>query len=397
MEFKNSEKKYQSNIYKSYIYHFILGIHTVNGIHIPYMTIWGGLTFFEIMLLQSYFTFIIFILEIPSGAIADFLGRKTALSLSAIAISLAALFYSIVPILFLFVLAETFWAFGIALFSGTDEAFLYLSLKKTGKEDDLPKILGRNRTMRLIALTFSAPLGSVLAALISLQFAMIFLIFTYIIAFFVSLTFKEPIRIEKNNSGIKYLNILKEGFKELKRNKILRILCFDRVIFEVLVFFLFWTYQPYLQELSIPIILFGFIASLMNITNAVFMNLIPRFSKKIKTKIKLLILFNLIIGFAYLLMAFTTNMNLGIILILIIVAFGYTRSLLYVNGINKQIESENRATVLSTVNMFGSLISAILFPFIGLLVMWNIYAVFFILGILIIIFTAFTRVKNEYL
>ena len=69
----------------------------------------------------------------------------------------------------------------------------------------------------------------------------------------------------------------------------------------------------------------------------------------------------------------------------------------YVKGINKQIESENRATVLSTVNMFGSLISAILYPFIGLLVMWNIYVVFFIIGILIIIFTGFTRVKNEYL
>ncbi len=82
---------------------------------------------------------------------------------------------------------------------------------------------------------------------------------------------------------------------------------------------------------------------------------------------------------------------------MIIVAFGYPRYLLYVNGINSQVESENRATILSTVNMFGSLIQAIIYPFIGIIVMWNIYAFFIIIGILIIIITIFTRVKNEYL
>ncbi|NVM35625.1 MAG: hypothetical protein HWN81_08515, partial [Candidatus Lokiarchaeota archaeon] len=71
--------------------------------------------------------------------------------------------------------------------------------------------------------------------------------------------------------------------------------------------------------------------------------------------------------------------------------------LIYVNGINKQIESEDRATVLSTINMFGSLIMAIIYPFVGLIFMWNFFVVFIILGILILILTLFTRVKSEYL
>ncbi|KKM14710.1 hypothetical protein LCGC14_1577950, partial [marine sediment metagenome] len=106
-EKKASERNYKSNIFKIYIFSFILGIHTVRGVYIPYMTVWGGLSFFQIMLLQSFFTAMIVILEIPSGAIADFLGRKTALVLSALSIALAAYTYSIIPNFYIFMLAET--------------------------------------------------------------------------------------------------------------------------------------------------------------------------------------------------------------------------------------------------------------------------------------------------
>ena len=36
------EKSYKSNILKVYIFSFILGIHTVRGVYIPFMTTWGG-------------------------------------------------------------------------------------------------------------------------------------------------------------------------------------------------------------------------------------------------------------------------------------------------------------------------------------------------------------------
>jgi len=59
--------KIKANITKFYIFIFIFGIHTVRGVFYPYMTVWGDLTFFEIMILQSYFMVMIFIFEIPSG------------------------------------------------------------------------------------------------------------------------------------------------------------------------------------------------------------------------------------------------------------------------------------------------------------------------------------------
>ncbi|MFX0000755.1 MAG: MFS transporter [Candidatus Hodarchaeota archaeon] len=396
LDFAIDEKKCKLNIFKSYILYFILGIHTVRAVYYAFSTEWGGLNFFEIMILQSYFMFMIFIFEIPSGAIADYLGRKKALSLSGISLVAAATFYGIYPHIFLFFIGETFWSFSIALSSGTLEAFLYSTLKLYGKENELSKILGRTQTLNLIALTLSAPLGSIIAATVSLQFTMNCLAIVYFGAFLITLTLKEPpYRNEKYSKN--YLNILKEGFKELKRNKVLRILCFDRVIIGVLIYFLFWTYQPYLQAVNVPLLLFGFITSLMNITNAVFMNLIPKLFKSIKKKAMLLILIDLINGFAFILLGLTLNPILGIFIILIIVGFGYPRFLIYVKGINKQIESEDRATVLSTINMFGSLIMAIIYPFVGIIVMWNLFAVFIVIGAMILTLTLTTRVRSEYL
>ena len=90
MSTEHNKRKYKLNIYKAYLYHFILGIHTVRAVYFIYMSEWGGLSFSEQMILQSYFMFMIFLLEIPSGAIADYLGRKKGLMLSALTVIMAA-------------------------------------------------------------------------------------------------------------------------------------------------------------------------------------------------------------------------------------------------------------------------------------------------------------------
>ncbi|MFW9879294.1 MAG: MFS transporter [Candidatus Thorarchaeota archaeon] len=391
------ERSFKSNIYKIYIFSFILGIHTVRGVYIPFMMDWGGLSFFQIMLLQSYFTIMIVVLEIPSGAIADFLGRKTALCLSACSIASAAFTYSIIPNFFMFMLAETLWAFGSALMSGTSDAFVYFSLKSYGNETKLAKILGRSRTMNLIALTISAPIGSIIAVVISLQFTMTSLAIIYIGAFVVALTFKEPKLINNNYQRESYWRIIISGFKELRKNKTLRILTFDWIPINVLIFFMFWSYQVYFGAINIPTISYGFILAGMNIINAIFSIIIPVLLKSSKNKKRFLILINLINGVAYVFLGLTNTIPLGLAIIFTIIAFGYTRYLIFVDGINLQIESENRATVLSTINMFGSLLRALIYPFVGLLVEWNIFIFFIMTGVLILFFTLLTRSKSEYL
>lgn len=387
---------FNSNIWKSYLFHIFIGFQTITGLIIPFFMTWGKLTFVEIMILQSYCTVMIFIFEIPCGAIADYLSRKLSLTLGAISLTFSALIYGSVPNVFIFMIGETFFAFGEASFSGTVEALLFDSLKKKGKENEISTVMGKTNTAFLIGLMIAAPFGSILALYMPIQYTFTFMSIPFAIAIFFSLMLKEPNQKLKKHSDT-YITIIKSGLIELKRNKILRVLAFDEITVETIVFFLIWTYQLYLEALSVPIAFYGFVASGLTIIQMIFINIVPRVEKRASNKKILLTIYTLIPGIAFILMAVIKFLPINITLILIVIGFGLSRQYIYIRGINNRIETENRATILSTIRMIGSILRSILYPLIGLLVSWNLMFTFVILGATIITLTALSRVKNEYL
>jgi MFS family permease len=387
---------FEANIWKSYLASFFRGFHFVSGVLLPFFIGWGKLTFFQIMLLQSYFTIMIVVLEIPCGAISDYISRKFSLFLGALAMALAALVYSNIPNILFFIIGETLFALGFALVSGSDEAFIFDTLRKMERENEMSKIMARNRSFFLAGIGISAPIGSMISLLYPLQYSMTFMFFPFIIAALISLSLRETNHdLEREASN--YLFLIKSGFRELKKNKTLRILAFDFIIVDVLVFILIWTYQLYLDVLSIPLVFFGFVAASMTLTEIIFFNLVPELQQRFKNKKLFLTIYTLIPGIAYTFIAFIIFIPIGIALILIIIGIGFSRNIIFVAGINKNIEEENRATVLSTVSMIRSFILAILYPVVGLLAMWNLKYTFIILGISIIIFAIISKVKNEHL
>ncbi|MFX1443384.1 MAG: MFS transporter [Promethearchaeota archaeon] len=387
---------FKANIRKSYLVSFFRGCHFISGVLLPFFLEWGELTFFQVMLLQSYFTIMIVVLEIPCGAISDYISRKFSLFLGALAMALAAIIYSSMPNILLFIIGETLFALGFALISGSDEAFVFDTLRKMERENEMPKIIARNRSFFLAGIGISAPIGSMITLFYPLQYSMTFMFFPFIIAALITLSLKEPNHdLERASSN--YLSVVQSGFSELKKKKTLRILAFDFVIVDVLVFLLVWTYQLYLDVLLVPLVFFGFIAATMTFTQIIFFNLIPKLQKRLKNKKLFLTIYTLIPGIAYILIAFISITPIGIILILIIIGIGFSRNIIFISGINKNIEKENRATVLSTISMIRSLIITILYPIIGLLAMWNLNYTFIILGISIILIALLSRVKNEYL
>jgi MFS family permease len=335
------------------------------------------------------------VLEIPCGAIADYISRKFSLFLGALSIAAAALVYGSYPNIFIFAIGETLWAFGAALTSGTVQAFMYDTLRKLGKEDDISKVMARNRSCHLLGIGISAPIGSIIGAFYSLNVVMCLIFLPFTIAALITLTLKEPNHNLEKKKAEKYLIVVKSGITELTKNKVLRRLAFEMIITESLVFFLIWTYQIYLDTLGVLIMFFGFISTSMTIMQIVCNNVVSGLEDKIYNKRRFLQAYTIIPGVGFILMALIYFIPISIPLILVVIGFGFTRSLIFVKGINKQIETQNRATVISTINMAASLIRAILYPFVGYLVMWNLNLTFIILGALIIIFALSSRIKSE--
>jgi MFS family permease len=215
------EAKIKWTLTKLYIFNFLIGFSLISGVLIPFYLIYGGFTFFEFMLLQSYYAIIVIVLEIPCGIIADKISKKFALTLAAVSYLLIPFAYGIVSNKFLFLIGETLFAFSNALISGTNEAFIYENLKSMGKEKKVMKFVARNDGMFLLGLIISAPLGSIIANLVSIQFIILLMIIPYAASLIITLTIHSTCKSDcilpkKNNS----IQILKSGLKELWNNKL---------------------------------------------------------------------------------------------------------------------------------------------------------------------------------
>ncbi len=390
--------KYKSNIWKSYLYHFLIGGHLISGIITVFFTTWGKLSFVEIMYLQAYFWLAIVLFEIPCGAISDYIGRKFSLFIGGISLAMAALMYTSIPHMGIFLIAETLWAFGEASITGTNTAIVFDTLKLLGREKEIDKVVARNVSFLVAGIGISAPIGSLLTLIIPIQFVETLMIVPFSLAAIVSLMLKEPNHdLKDSRSHQSYISIVKSGIKELKQNKILLILGLDQMIGEGLIFLVFWMYQPYLGDFGVLIVYFGFVSALMTISQIILMNFVPKLNDKITHKKRLLFTFTLITGISFLLLGTLRSIVIIIVLFTVVVGVGISRGIIHVRAINNQIESENRATVLSTINIIGTSIKAIIFPLTGYLVMVSLSATFVVIGIVMLSLAVLSPIKNDYL
>lgn len=391
-------KESENEVIKIYIYRFLMSFELLSGVFIPFYYYWVNVDFFGAMLFQSYFTIVILLLEIPCGAISDYFGKKLSLFLGGFMGVIGTVMYSVYQNIFLFIIAETILAFSFALVSGTDQAILYDILNKEEKQDDISKKMSVLNSFIFIGSGISAPIGSLIGKYISLQFVMFSMAIPFLLATLIAISINEPEqKIKINKEEDKYSDVVWSGIGELRKNKILRILTFEFIFIDTIVIFNFLTYQPYMEQINVPLEFFGLIHGLMTLCQVIFTYVLPKIVVKIHKKKRLLTFYTIIAGILFILMALIKYPLISICLVLLFSGFGFSRNILFVKGINYQIKTKNRATVLSTINMLNNILQVILFPLIGLMLISNLTIIYIILGSTIIFFALFSKLKNEYL
>ncbi len=125
-----------------------------------------GLTIEQFALLNTVWAITIFCAEVPSGALADILGRKYLLVATALLMTAEMCLLAFVP------LGNSrliFWAFltnrilsGLAeaMASGADEAIAYDALVTEGNPDDWPKVLSLQMRLRSIGTIVTMTVGA---------------------------------------------------------------------------------------------------------------------------------------------------------------------------------------------------------------------------------------------
>ncbi|MBI5477597.1 MAG: MFS transporter, partial [Deltaproteobacteria bacterium] len=102
-------------------------------VEVPYL-LGRGLSFTRILLLQSLFSAVVILFEVPTGALADRCGRKWALAAGSLLTGLGSLLFWHARGLAGFVVAQALLAVGMTLISGPDSAWLYDRLAALGDD-----------------------------------------------------------------------------------------------------------------------------------------------------------------------------------------------------------------------------------------------------------------------
>lgn len=104
-----------------------------------------GMSIFSITMISAA------ILEIPTGALSDKIGRKKTIILGTIASLIYIILFAISKNYIILLIGAIFEGLERALFSGNNEALIYDTLKELKKENEYDKYLGKTNSMYYFA------------------------------------------------------------------------------------------------------------------------------------------------------------------------------------------------------------------------------------------------------
>ncbi len=122
------------------------------------MTDVRGLSPTEYGLFQLIYYWVVMVTEVPSGVIADRLGRKFSLVLGALVNGIGCWVFAVAHDFQTFFIGEIFFALGTALISGADSAMLYDSLAAEKRETEYARAEGAGQMIWLGFTAIGMPL-----------------------------------------------------------------------------------------------------------------------------------------------------------------------------------------------------------------------------------------------
>ena len=365
--------------------HNIIKLHILKGISwfmlsMPIIVIFfqdHGLSLAQIMQLQAAYSLSVAIFEIPSGYIADLFGRKKTIVLSTLFSFFGFLIFSFFSGFNEFIIAEICVGIGGSLMSGSDTALMYDTLIEENEQKTYTKVEGKNYAIG----NFSESIAGVVGGLLAVNHLYLPVYLQTIILFFsipISLSLIEP-KVNKK-LALSFQSIKNVLYFSLIKNLKLKWLIIFSSFMGVATLSIAWLAQPFFQEINIPILYFGLLWALLNLTAGLSSFNSHKFNSKNN-----IFKYSIIMIVSFILLSIYQSLA-GLIFIFIIYAVRGLVTPLLKNLININISSEKRATILSIRSFIIRISFASIAPFLGFIAdKISLQYSFFILTIIIII------------
>ncbi len=327
------------------------------------------LSFLEIFWLYSIKSVVFVIMEIPSGIIADIIGKNKANIFAR---------FMIIPALLIFIYADSFSMFALANIlmnlgdvfkSGKHKAIIYDYLKSHPEiKKSYPEIIGESKVWSRIGEGVASLAGAIIASAFGLRSVFILSLIPAVLNLINALSYEksdEPhVKKEARFDFKEYVKHFKKTVIFLKKSPFLIFLMINSSII-----FFSWSVssiilQPYLQKLGVSVENFGLIYACFLLAAALASKYASDLGKMIGIN-KAINYYGWLMIIPFLVLTETSSIPLLLFAFILINFVKSAYHPIMIGELAKKPEAEIRSTVLSIAAMFGSILYFVTLPLTG--------------------------------
>jgi MFS family permease len=345
-----------------------------------------GLSLVQISIIESVVIGTIFLAEVPTGVLADRVGRKWSVMLSTLLLMLAEALFLVSRSYPLYLVVGVLTGVGFAFASGAVESLIYDSLPARNRDHAMKRAMGRLNSLGQIAFFIAPVVGGLVVGDLStqrVQLAIGLTVITLLIGVLISLTIKEPPtawQAERSSARA----ILANGLTEIRASRRLQHLTLLAIFTTPFTGMLIGTLAPtYMTHNAVPPFLIGVGLSLGSLLAALTQHNAHRVEQALGAR-RAILLLTLLPGVMYGLLALLTGPLAVWLLITLMYGTNDLRHPLFSAYQNALISSRSRATVLSLMNMGQNLFVALIAPLYAAVASLSLPLAFALMGVVIV-------------
>ncbi len=376
------------NIVLDYINTFVTNLNMQSSIWVLYLA-YCGLNLAQIGLVEGIYHATSIVFEIPSGAVADLIGRKKSMVLSKVCIAVSCVIMLFSRSFWFFALGFVIQALGNNLNSGSEEALVYDSMKYAGREEEYLRVSGRLNMIIEVSQGIATVAGGILAEF-SYFWCYGACVVIAVLALVPVLWMTEAPYADGKGCPGSVGEVVRTHFETCfgilrSDRRILNIIVYYSVLFAAQTLLFFYS-QQYFYELGYNKIQISLIMLVVGGVSCAGAVMSERLFERFGTKIGVIGAF--VIAASFLAYGFCRVS----VSVLALAAASFFNSVLYPvqsERLNSLIPSGQRATLISVNSMFFSVAMILVFPLAGALAdMYGLTVVLVGIGLALAVFTA---------
>jgi len=322
-----------------------------------------GLDIFQVMLINAAYTVAQVIFEVPTGVVADTIGRRVSYLLAVAIILVSTLLYVGFGLmgygLWPFAAASALLGVGYTFYTGAVDAWMVDALHSVGYEGRLEPIFARYGVMFGIFMLIGTTLGGLLGQIdlwIPYVARAVVLVPAFLLGLLVmrDLGFKgRPLTL--GSFGGETRRIAAEGVTYGLRDKVVRFIMFSSLVQGVFFMYGFYSWQKYFLDLLGRDLVWvtGVIAALVGLTQIFGNLLVGRITARVPDRGLILMVCSGVTTLAVIGAALVQQFWIAVPLYLVsTMAFGISMPVKQ-GWLNSRIPSQQRATIISLDALFG--------------------------------------------